>query len=145
MKLRFLISIFILEIMFIFGESKSLLDNGAIDPEDLAMITSALAKAEPRQMGILGFAALGAMMFPILVSLGMASFVSHLPTVFKEFATEFGIPSTPPRNFLLLRRKRSDSEIGYEERWQDFLKVFHSDLMKNLEKRNVYHKYTKKL
>ncbi|GIY19126.1 uncharacterized protein CDAR_455111 [Caerostris darwini] len=85
--------------LFIVGDSRPEIFLSP-DSTDLAEVSSILAKSEPRQMGLLGFTALGALMFPILVSLGMASFVSHLPTVFKEFASEFGIPATPPRNFF---------------------------------------------
>ncbi|GBL80129.1 hypothetical protein AVEN_29121-1 [Araneus ventricosus] len=86
------------------------------DSSDIGELPSMLAKSEPRQMGLLGFTALGALMFPILVSLGMASFVSHLPTVFKEFASEFGIPATPPRNFFLFRRNLYGLRNGYDSR-----------------------------
>lgn len=140
MKLRFLLFIAAIMLMtlFSFAQSHPLQELGSLDPSDLEKLSTVLSRAEPRQMGIFGFAALGAMMFPILVSLGMASFVSHLPTVFKEFATEFGIPSTPPRNFFMFRRKRSDVGVHYEDRWQNFLEASHSNLMKELEKRNVY-------
>ncbi|GFY73883.1 uncharacterized protein TNIN_169771 [Trichonephila inaurata madagascariensis] len=86
------------------------------DSSDIAQISTLLTKPQPRQMGLLGFTALGALMFPILVSLGMASFVSHLPTVFKEFASEFGIPATPPRNFFLFRRNLYDFPSNFDTR-----------------------------
>lgn len=137
-------SVLILAIILSTGESQSLQSLNSLDPSEIAEISTALARGESRQMGILGFAALGVMMFPILVSLGMASFVSHLPTVFKEFATEFGIPSTPPRNFFLFRRKRSDFDGAYEDRWKKVLKTFHSKLDKNLSKKDFYSKNKKK-
>lgn len=146
MKLNFLLthSVLILAIILSTGESQNLQKLNSLDPSDIAEISSALARGESRQMGILGFAALGVMMFPILVSLGMASFVSHLPTVFKEFATEFGIPSTPPRRFFLFRRKRSDFDVAYEDRWKKVLKTFNSKLDKNLGKKDFYRKNKKK-
>lgn len=138
MKLRLLLipSTFILVILLGSGESQNLQRYVSLDSSEIRRLTSALSPAEPRQMGLLGFTALGAMMFPILVSLGMASFVSHLPTVFKEFATEFGIPSTPPRNFFFFRRKRSDFNAAYEDHLEAFLKNFLSNLVEKLEENN---------
>ncbi|GFS88915.1 uncharacterized protein NPIL_549561 [Nephila pilipes] len=102
--------------LFIIGDSRPETLIPPPDSSDVAQISSMLTKSQPRQMGLLGFTALGALMFPILVSLGMASFVSHLPTVFKEFASEFGIPATPPRNFFLFRRNLYDFPNGLDSR-----------------------------
>ncbi|KAG8189677.1 hypothetical protein JTE90_022492 [Oedothorax gibbosus] len=93
------------------------------DASEIARLAQQLQDPESRQMGILGFTALGAMMFPILVSLGMASFVSHLPTVFKELASEFGIPATPPRNFFFFR-KLFNQRNAYDARLEDILNNF---------------------
>lgn len=142
MRFKFLLyySVLILIIILDSEASQNLKTYNSLEPSHLAEITS----GESRQLGILGFAALGAMMFPILVSLGMATFVSHLPTVFKEFATEFGIPATPPRNFFFVRRKRSSFDSAYEDRWKKVLKTFHSKLDKNLGKKDVFRKNKKK-
>ncbi|KAF8785254.1 uncharacterized protein LOC129958909 [Argiope bruennichi] len=114
MKRHFLYLLLLMTTLFLVGDSRPEIFTPS-DSADIGKMSSVLAKSEPRQMGLLGFTALGALMFPILVSLGMASFVSHLPTVFKEFASEFGIPATPPRNFFFFRRNLY-GRSGYDSR-----------------------------
>lgn len=137
MKPKFLLFSLVISFLSFIRVESQVQKSRSLDPSDIGKIASILTEAEPRQMGLLGFTALGALMFPILVSLGMASFVSHLPTVFQEFASEFGIPATPPRTFFFYRKKRAAIANAFEDRWRNILKGAHSNLIKKLEKRDI--------
>ncbi|KFM62201.1 hypothetical protein X975_02863, partial [Stegodyphus mimosarum] len=140
--MNLLLILFLAAVMlFVLGESypKEVLSSFESSSK-IADVASILTEAEPRQMGLLGFTALGALMFPILVSLGMASFVSHLPTVFKELASEFGIPATPPRTFLLFRGKRNVAHGMLDYRWENILNNFERNVLKNSDKGESFYK-----